>query len=74
MDREGREEERVRGEEGDASVAEAWGGFWLWGAGAWRAASQADLLAWSLALAPGPRCLGCRRPSSRGGTGCWGRR
>ena len=35
------------------------------GGGAWRAASQADLLALSLALAAGPRCLGCRRPSSR---------
>ena len=70
--REGREEEQVREEERDTSVAEAgWGRLggippWRgWGGGAWRAASQAVLLALSLALAAGPRCLGCRRPSSR---------
>ncbi len=44
------------------------------GGGAWRAASQADLLALSLALVAGPRCLGRRRPSSRWGRGCWGTR
>ena len=42
------------------------------GGGAWRAASQADLLALSLALVAGPRCLGRRRPSSRWGRGCGG--
>ena len=44
------------------------------GGGAWQAASQADLLALSLALVAGPRCLGRRRPSSRWGRGCWGTR
>ena len=44
------------------------------GGGAWRAASQADLLALSLALVAGPRCLGRRWPSSRWGRGCWGTR
>ena len=44
------------------------------GGGAWRAASQADLLALSLALVAGPRCLGRRRPSSRWGRGFWGTR
>ena len=44
------------------------------GGGAWRAASQAVLLALSLALVAGPRCLGRRRPSSRWGRGCWGTR
>ena len=88
VEREGREVERVLERvvvgtwRSEALVVGggAWGSEACWlgscggGGGAWRAASQADLLALSLALVAGPRCLGRRRPSSRWGRGCWGTR